>query len=295
MKENCIISFTASEMYWEFARFAPYVIWKRQKEYKNRKDIKFIVITDPTRFDIYGKNASILVPFRLKDQKKYRPNCFRLDNMTKEEYLAIIQSFKSQFEKRFNIVEMIYPNISKHEYLNKNQFPRDRMSYNYLPRLANEEVVKKYLDDKPVVILAPRYREGFRRNWPYWNDLYDLISNNKSIIDKYNFVVVGKPPDYVPDNKGRFLDINNFEQNINTSTIGLTIECMKKAILTIGSQSAIPNISLLFGVHALEWGHQRQLHSVTYNVRRTKVTFLDDNEYKIKPNIVYQEMLKILK
>jgi len=121
------------------------------------------------------------------------------------------------------------------------------------------------------------------------------LGENEILMKKYNFVIVGKNPDYIPDNQNRFFDINTIEQNINTSTIGLTIECLKKSVLTIGSQSAIPNISLLFGVHALEWGHQKHLHTVVYNIRRTKVTFLDDHKYQIKPEIIYNEMLKILK
>ncbi len=290
--EDAIICFSTGEMYWEFARFAPYVIWKKEKQYK-KKNIKFIIITDPTRFDIYGRHASILVPFRLN--QKYKQNCFRLDNVTIQEYLSIIESFKNQFKDRYNLLEIIYPDISKNQYSNKNQFPRTKMSYNYLPRLANKELINKHMDEKPIIVLAPRYREGFKRNWPYWTNLYDLISNNEILMKKYNFVIVGKNPDYIPDNQNRFFDINTIEQNINTSTIGLTIECLKKSVLTIGSQSAIPNISLLFGVHALEWGHQKHLHTVVYNIRRTKVTFLDDHKYQIKPEIIYNEMLKILK
>jgi len=292
--DKAIISFCLAEFWWEFGRFAPYILWKRQKQYKNRSDVKFICVTRPENFDIYGKNASILVPFRLKNESKYRPNCFRLDNITQEEYISIIKTFQDQFKERYNIIETIYPDISKRQYLNKNQFPKDKVNYNYLPRDSNLELIKNHMNGKPVVILAPRYREGIRRNWPYWNILYNLISNNEKLIEKYNFVITGRSPDYVPDVQNRFLDINNMQQNINTSIVGLTIECMKKAVLTVGSQSAIPNISLLLGVHALEWGHQKYLHTVTYNVKKSKVTFIEDNEYKIKPKIIYQEMLKIL-
>jgi len=294
MKPKAILFFMAGELYWEFGRFVPHFIWKRKKQYKE-KNIEFIVLTRPENFDIYGQYVNILVPFRLKDNSKYKSNCFRLDNMSQEEYLAIIDVFKNQFKDRYDILETVYPNISKKQYLNKNQYPKDKMRYEYLPRISNLELIKKYTDEKPVVILAPRYREGLKRNWPYWNDLYDYISNDKKLLEKYNFVICGKSPDYVPDDKNRFLDINKIEQNINTSLIGLTMELMKKAILTIGSQSAIPNISLLFGVHALEWGHQKQLHTVNYNVRKTKVTFLEDMKYNISPKIVYQEILKILK
>lgn len=293
--KDAILFFCTGEMFWEFGRFAPYFLWKRKKQYKN-KNIDFIVLTKPENFDIYGQNANILVPLRLKDQNKYKPNCFRLDNMTIEEYKNIISIFKSQFKNRYNILEVVYPDISKNQYSNKNQFPRDKTNYDYKPRIANKELLNKYIDnDKPIIILAPRYREGFKRNWPYWNELYDMIYDNTQLINSYNFVLCGKKPDYISDLKNRFLDINNFEQNINTSLIGLTMECLKRSILTIGSQSAIPNISLLFGVKTIEWGHQKHLHTVTYNIKKTKVTFFEDAKYKISPDTIYKEILNNIK
>lgn len=292
--KDAILFFCVGEMFWEFGRFAPHFIWKKLNQYKGRKNTDFIVLTKPENFDMYGTHADILVPFRLNDPS-HKANCFRLDNMTNEEYLAIVNLFKNQFSDRYNILEVVYPKITGKNYVNRKQYLEEQKNYNYSPRGSNREIVNTYLNEKPAVILAPRFRDGFRRNWPHWNNLYDLIFSNKILIEKYNFVICGKPSEYISDEQHRFLDINNFEQTKNTSLIGLTMECMKKAILTVGSQSAIPNISLLFGVHALEWGHQKHLHTVTYNIRKTKVTFLDNPNYDIKPEKVYEEMIKILK
>ena len=124
----------SGEMYWEFGRFVPHFIWKRKKQYKKQDDVKFIVMTRPENFDMYGRYADILVPFRLKDDTKYKPNCFRLDNLKQEEYISIINLFKKQFQDRYQIIETIYPDITKKQYVNRNQYPKDKMSYEYLPR-----------------------------------------------------------------------------------------------------------------------------------------------------------------
>jgi hypothetical protein len=295
VKRNCVLVFCTAELYWEFGRFVPYIIFKREKEYKTRSDVDFIVMTKEDRFDIYGKHASIFVPFRLKNEKEHQPNCFKLDGITDEEYSIIIKTFQQQFQDRYNILETIYPKITKNEYLNKNQFSKIKCRYNYIPRIENSKILLKYLDNKPVIVLAPRYREGFKRNWPHWNELYNLIWNNEELKNKYTFIICGKSPDYIPDVERRFLDINYMDQNVNSSLIGLTMECMKRAVLTVGSQSAIPNISLLFSVPALEWGHQKHLHTVTYNVLKTKVTFLEDLKYNINPKEIYQNMIEILR
>jgi len=294
--DKAILSFCTGELYWEFARFAPYILWKKLKQYKNQ-NVKFIIMTDPERFDIYGKYVDIFVPFRISDPIKYRQNCFRLDNLEQEEYLEIINSYKKQFKDRYEVLETIYPKTDRKNFSNKNQFLLEKMIFDYLPRVENSNILNKYINnEKSIIILAPRFRCNMPRNWNNWNELYDLISDNSILMDKYNFVICGNYPDYIPDKKNRFFDINLFKRDrINSSIIGLTIECMNKAILTVGSQSAIPNISLLFGVHALEWGHQKQLHTVNYNIRNTQVTFLEDMNYDIPAKRVYDELLRILK
>ncbi len=291
MKEKVVlVGPCIGEMYWEFGRFVPYVIWKKTYQYQ---EVPFIVLTRPQMFDAYTGYASILIPLNIPgDGTRYKANCFRLDDFPQDAYNYIIDSFKKQYSS-FQILDHIIPDISKKQFLNKNQFPKDKLLFNYKPRKENYMVLDESLDNRPYVILAPRYREGMKRNWGHWQTLYDMIFENKDLIRKYNFIICGKSPDYVPDKRDRFFDINSIVNN-KTSLIGITIEAIKRAKLTIGSQSAIPNISLLLKVPVLEWGHQRYLHTIDYNPFKTKVTFIEDMDYNIKPERIYNEILKIL-
>jgi hypothetical protein len=55
--------------------------------------------------------------------------------------------------------------LQKPAFTNKNQYSQKQMSYIYKPRQENYDLVNEYLpSDKPVVVLAPRYRNGFKRN-----------------------------------------------------------------------------------------------------------------------------------
>jgi hypothetical protein len=108
-------------------------------------------------------------------------------------------------------------------------------------------------------------------------------------------MIVGNKGQYISDEKDRFLDISKVQQSINTSTCGILMEVIKKSVLTVGSQSAIPNISLLFGVPALEWGNQKHLHTIDYNIKRTKVKFLEDISFSISPEKIFIEIENILK
>ena len=146
MGDKALLFFYTGETYWEIARFAPHFIWKRKQQYKNKKDVDFIVMTNPDSFDIYGKYTSLFVPFKLKDEDKYKPECFRLGGMSQDQYIQIIELFKKQFMDRYKILEVIYPNIDGHQYRNKKQFPMKKMLYDYKPRSGNTDVIEKYLD-----------------------------------------------------------------------------------------------------------------------------------------------------
>jgi hypothetical protein len=291
-KEDAIlIGPCLGELWWEFFRFAPYCFhWIVSN---NKRNIKTIVFTRPDRFDIYGKQASTLVPLRIEgDGKEYIQNCFRLDNFSTDKYEYLINTFRNKYSERFNIVKHLYPDISKKNFLNKEQFPTNSRNFVYVPRSQNERSLNQYIDSvNPIVVIASRYRKFMPRNWPYWQDLYDMIADSE-LMEKYSFVICGKDPDYVPDSKGRFYDLNYIEQNDNISLIGLTIELFKRAKLTIGSQSGIPNISLLMKVPVIMWGHQRQYHTVNYNITKTKVTFIDDQKYNCEPEIVFNTLKK---
>lgn len=301
-KESAILlGPSIGEFGWEIHRLAPILIYYKRKKYK-KKPFKYIVLTREERFDLYGRYADILVPLRIPgDYKEYMPNCYRLDNFPVKEYEKIAQDFYKKYSERFNIVEHVYPKIKNKLFLQKNQFPSSQMIFEFKPRQRNYELIDEYIKtDKPIVILSPRYRNNKndpssikRRNWGKWPELYDMIYEGK-LWKKFTFVICGKSDEYIPDKKNRFLDINNIQTDQNSSLVGLLLALFDKAVFTCGSQSAIPNLSLLKKVEVLEFGHQRSLHTKTYNVFKTKITFLDDLKYNIDPLIIFKNLRKLL-
>lgn len=293
--EKAIICYTVGELFWEFFRFAPHVFYKKVVEYRNENP-KLIVLTRPDRFDIYGKYADILLPLEITgDNEQYIQNSFRLDNFPIDQYNKIGEVLKKEFSDRYDILEVIKPDVSKAKFSDKQQFDSNKMLYDFNPRSPNIIEVDKYINKKAkVVTLAPRFRSNMKRNWPYWKEFYDMICES-NLPNKFSFVICGKYPDYIPDPKDRFLDINKMNIDGGVSLFGVLMDIIRRSTLTVGSQSAIPNISLLYGVEALEWGHQRYLHTIEYNIKNTKVTYLDDPDYTISPEKVFNAMYEILK
>jgi hypothetical protein len=210
------------ELYWEAGRFAPMLPWLRSNKYKGR-DIKYIVHTREERFDLYGKHADIMVPLRINgDYDNKQPNCFRLNGLKVNEYMKMVKRFKLNYSNRYNIVEHIFAKVEKGQFDKKFQFPTKRMIFNYTPRQMNYELVNDYLPkDKPLVVLAPRYRIGFKRNWKNWPVFYDLIYKDQFLMDTYNFIICGKEGEYVPDSEGRFLDMNQIDLQTGSCLVGL--------------------------------------------------------------------------
>ena len=296
MKEKVIlVGPCLGELWWCFERFAPYVFWRKRELEQEHGKIMLSCLERRDRFDIWGTNCDVLVPLDIQgDGSVYKQDCFRLTNFPTAKYNLIIESFRKHYSS-YEIMDHILPKIDDKEFLNKNQFPRDKKLYNFIPRSANKQLVDDYIKtNKPVVVIAPRYRKDFSRNWPYWSKLYSLIIQDKYLKD-YTFVICGRDPDYIPDKENRFLDVNKIKINGSSSLIGITIELLKKSILTVGSQSGIPNISLLIGTPTLEWGDQKENHTVTYNTRNTPVTFIEDMHYRLDPRTVVLEIVKILK
>jgi hypothetical protein len=297
MKEDAVLMGPfVGEMYWEAARFAPMLPYMLRHKYKKKK-IKYVILSREERFDLYGRCANILVPLKIPgDYKKMIPECFRLQGLRQAEYHEIANSFNQKFSKRFNILEHLYPDLKKGRFDNKNQYPRKLMHFGFKPRQENYDLIDKYLpNDKPVVVLAPRHRTGFQRNWKRWPDFYNLLWQDKNLLDKYHFIICGKEGEYIPDPKNRFFDMNTIPIGEHSSLIGILLAILTKAHFTFGSQSAIPNLSLLFGVEVLEFGCQKRLHTVTYNVKNTPITFLENKRYNIEPNEIMKQMRKLLK
>jgi hypothetical protein len=284
------------EMYWECGRFASMLPYYKTKKYL-KQNPQFIILTRPDRFDLYGKNADILVPLNIDgDYEKFQPNCFRLDNYPEIEYAQLKKLFFDKYTTRYNILEHVVPDVSKARYANKNQFIKNNMIFKYEPRIENYELVNSFLPKNPkkIVLISPRYRSGFKRNWGHWVEFYDKLARDTKLNSMCTFIICGKKGEYIPDPKNRFLDMNEMKTTNNSSLVGLLLVLMEKASFVFGSQSAIPNIGLLYQVEVLTFGCQKSLHTKTYNIHNSKITFIDDKKYEIDTNTIFSKFKTLL-
>lgn len=288
MKKIILAGPFVGEFGWEVLRFAPHVLWLKHR--KHRNEVGLVVYTRPDRFDLYGKHTDEFVPL---DMDNKRTDCFKSLDMTVAEYGKLASRFFGKYRSKYKIVEHIYPQIRKKEYTEKQQFPKNEMLYNFKPRPENKNIVDHYIpDDKPLIALGPRFRKmASFRNWKHWETFYNYIEQ----IKEFNFVICGKEPEYVPDPKNRYFDVNQFPIVEGTSMVGILIEVLKRSVLCVGSQSGIPNLSNLVGTPTLQWGNEKKAHAKTYNVKNTPTLFIEDNKFEVKPEEVLIQMKNLLK
>ncbi|MCF8019793.1 MAG: hypothetical protein K9L62_10320 [Vallitaleaceae bacterium] len=297
-KENAILMGPfVGELYWEAGRFAPMLpnIYQKYRKTK-KKHPKYIVLTREDRFDLYGRFADILVPLRIPgDYEDKYPECFRLVGLAESKYKEIIKQFKEKYQEKYNIIKHVYPDIRKGQFGKKDQFPQSDMMFDFKPRQENYNIVENYLpNDKPIVVLSPRFRKGFKRNWNHWPEFYDMIIKDDTLTRDFYFIICGKKGEYIPDPKKRFLDLNDMILAKSSSLIGLLLVILEKAFFTFGSQSAIPNLALLYKVDVLEFGCQKMFHTRTYNIHKSPITFIVDKRYNIPPIQIFPKFKDLL-
>lgn len=204
------------DIFWEMLVFAPHVIYLK----KLASDVNFVVYTRPESFDLYGTYANILVP--LKINKQCKQDYYRLVEISEETYVRYATLFKGLYQRKFDIVRHIYPDISPWRYSIKWQFSRDETDYSFSPRRRNAEQIKLYL--------------GSLTNFSFvdFTDsdiLLKIIKSGKVIIDKSKFLH----------------DFSKFSYD-NITLFGCMIELIKLSDYVIGNLNSIySRLSLLLG------------------------------------------------
>jgi hypothetical protein len=168
------------ELDWEMYRFAPYAIHLKKKN----PDIKLIVYTRSTRFDLYGKFADILIPLYLKNE--YKQLNFGMKKIRLKDYELLQGYFIKKYQKKFEVVKHLAPDIDVWRNRIRWQYPRSKMDYNFQPRNDNLEVIDLFIDSDKNVFVANEdndIRRGlFVREYSpvmyHW--FKDVVSNSKS-------------------------------------------------------------------------------------------------------------------
>jgi len=171
------------ELSWEFYRFAPYAIRLKRRQ----PDIKLIVFTRDSRFDLYGRYADILVPLRIPGDEKKKKECFRLQGFLNRDYQKLAKHFRSKYKKQYEIIKHFYPDTSLWRYRVKWQLPRSKMDYSFLPRKMNERIAKLLVNPHDILV---EY-DDIEYNDDKYVKVSELVDKITDMIDGYTCTILG--------------------------------------------------------------------------------------------------------
>lgn len=250
MKERAIlVGPFIGELCWEFFRFAPYAIHLK----KNSRRTKLIVLTRTSRFDLYGNYADVFVPLRLKNDSELERDCFKLIGFAQENYYSVAKYFKEKFKKKYTVIKHIYPDIRGWRYKVKWQFPRNKMLYDFKPRIKNIEIAKKSMGT--------------------YNSILDCMATDKRTGH-----------DGVIESGALVCRITNFVDDVYSTTLGSIIESIKLCDYVIGDiKTDISQLALLLGTPLIYVGEPISYDFLTLiNPLNTPVIFSENIEEGIE-------------
>ncbi len=236
------------ELSWEFFRFAPYAI----KIKKERPEIPIIVLTRQSRFDLYGNYADILVPLRIPGDVNLTRECFRLESLMVKDYNHIAKKFRSQYKKKFEIINHYYPDCSTWRYKIKWQFPRRMMDYDFKARDKNKKIAKRFIKKHNIFV------DNIGVDYSYNPDVINIIDFFAKIIKQVN--------DY------------------DSTTLGCTIEALKICRFVVGNlESQTSHLAILLGKPLVCINNKMSLDNIKLlNPLETPIIFQEDADRGIK-------------
>lgn len=234
MKKDCayLVGPFIGELYWEMYRFAPYIIHLKKENPK----CKFIVFTRPSRFDLYGNYADILVPLILKYEKEENQNAFGIEKFEEYKFNALKDFYYKKYRKRYNIIEHIFPYVVTWRKKIKWQFPRDKMDYDFRPRKKNYSTMEKLFDSTATVFV----------------DSKDSDMRHRLLQRKYNPVMKHWMKDVVRDKNGNKI-----------SYIGCLIILLRDCKFVVANmKSTIAKLALLLKIPVISINEKMSYDSI---------------------------------
>jgi len=153
---------------WECLYFCGYVLYL-----VTSKNLGLVVCTRPDRFDLYGRYADILVPLQFQESKSLFKG-FTDTSVSNSRYHVYAKKFASYYQKKFDVVKHVYPEISDFSSLVKWQFPRHQVNYSFRPRKKCYSRVRHLLDDMNVFVSF---------NYEFVSDQFNVVTSDDLVFD----------------------------------------------------------------------------------------------------------------
>jgi glycosyltransferase involved in cell wall biosynthesis len=284
MKNICGVF--VGELGWEYlrfqGRFRKYILEKQLEE-----DIRVFICTSegrhPLYHDIYNFRGYFSHKwwFYLNSGRFGKYNGFGKENFTDKNMEDLLGWIGEVLKQTYDIYdcEFFYPERLGIDYsVNAEIQYMRRLKPSFDAFQTWYKLKRDYNIDRNDKIIAvfPRLKND-KRNWSKENYV-ELINK---LRESGNFVVVGGASgisytfNFMQD---KIIDLTKFP---NCQTLDLLLAALEDCFITIGSQSALPLISLGQGIPTIMFGCEPIRHKNYYNWAKTSCTFIESQGYDI--------------
>jgi hypothetical protein len=241
MQSAFLIGPYLGELSWEILRLAPFVAhMKRVYEKKS----KIIVLTRPSRFDLHGLNADVLIPLVLSNDREEIQDGHGIKGFDITDYDKLVKEVRKRLLSKYAIEEHFYFDLSEPfrrvKFQTMRGFNRAKLYYNFRPRPGNKRAVDLLVKDITQMI----YIDTDVRSEQETELLKNYVVFDKSFFEA---IRVGLLPD--------------------ASFLGCCMELMKRCKFVIGSlEKPISLLALMLGI---------PLMIISENIREDEVKMLN--------------------
>jgi len=288
-KNNILFGPFLGSYSWEISNWSGFVRWyMRQNPDKN-----YVVCTRKSRKGLYDFNTKFEF-FEFEEEEKMNEVNFMLQGLDEKMYDGLMYFLNGIYGNYC----MLEPSIlGNREFL----FDYDYQSFDIQTPKSCQSVITSILNKNKNLIpicVFPKYKQDTNyRNWIWknWESLFDILSSSGvfavfscGLENKNHYKILGKPNVY---------DINeiNSKEILNTSISGLTVECIKRSIMTVGVESANVILSHMLKKPSIFWGHDNERYLVDYNPYGINSVGLKSLKYDMNPGMIANEISNLLK
>jgi hypothetical protein len=223
MQSAFLIGPYLGELSWEILRLAPFVA--HMKKVYDKKS-KIIVLTRPSRFDLHGLNADILIPLVLQNDKEELHDGHGIKGFDIEDYDKLLKEVRKRILPKYSIEKHFYFDLSEPfrrvKYQTMRGFARFKEYYNLQPRPGNKRTIDLLVKNISQMIYIDTEMMGEQEK----ELLKNYVVFDKSFFEK---ISVGLLPD--------------------VSFLGCCMELMKRCKFVIGSlENPVSLLALMLGI-----------------------------------------------
>ncbi len=288
-KKNVIFGPIVGEFGWEIIVWSGFI-----RRFKlDNPSVNVIVVTRENRKSLYEDIVDEVVGFEINgDYKTFTPRTntlMLLENNRKRKVGTndIIEGKVQALKEKYPDAEQICFNNVPHSQIPPLPLCESYYEYNGTEKdkTVVQTIIDEYKDKKIVVVFSRHRRDLTERNWAEnnWTILYDRLKYES----QYLFIISGVSPSYVrPESQDNVIVLEDIESvNPEASVLGMSIEFVKKAVATFGTESAGMHLSRSMRVPAIFIGEDKPT-SMSYHIwnpyKTKSVAIAPDN---ITPNI----------